>query len=93
MNWETCLGRASHRRSCKGQREYVALVIPEMMHQEPYNTLPRVCRQTFGAFARDIAQITPPGGPRLAGRGVTTPGSVPSENPGGAWNPEPTSPK
>ena len=39
------------------------------MHQEPYSTLPKVCRQTFGAFARDIVQIIPSRGLRLAGGG------------------------
>ena len=32
-------------------------------------------------------------GPRLAGREFTTPGSVPLEDPGGAWSPKPASPK
>ena len=88
-NWETFLGRASHRSSKGGRREYAALVTPEEMKQEPCSTLPRVCRQTFGAFARDMVQIMPSRSPQLAGSS----GSVPSENPGGAWNPEPASPK
>ena len=92
-NWETFQGRASHRRTSHGQREYIALVTPKVMNEEPYSTLPRVCRQTFGAFARGMTRIIPSRGPRLAGREVTTPGSVPSEDPGGAWSPKPASPK
>ena len=91
-NWETFLGRASRRSSKGGWREYVALVTPEQMNQEPYSTLPRVCRQSFGAFARNIVHIIPYRGPHLAGRGVMTPGSVSSDQEG-PWNPEPTSPK
>jgi hypothetical protein len=92
-NWETFQGRASHRRTSHGQREYVALATPKAMNEEPYSILPRVCRQTFGAFARGMTRIMPSRGPRLAGREATTPGSVPSEKtPGGAWSPEPASP-
>ena len=58
-NWETFLGRASRRSSKGGGKAYVALVTPEEMNQEPCNTLPRVCRQTFSAFARNILHITP----------------------------------
>ena len=68
-NWATFVERASRRSNKRGWRKYVALVTPEEMNQEPYNTLPRVCRQTFGAFARDLAQIIPSRGPRPAGGG------------------------
>ena len=61
------LERASRRSNKRRRREYVALVTPEEMNQEPYSTLPRVCRQTLGAFARDIVHIMPSRGPRREG--------------------------
>jgi len=67
-NWETFQGRASHRRTSRGQREYIALVTPKVMNEEPCNTLPRVCRQTFGAFARGMTRIIPSRGPRRRSR-------------------------
>ena len=67
--WRTFLEQASHRSTARGCKAYVALVTPKEMHQEPYCALPRVCRQTFGAFARDIVHIIPSRGPRLAGKG------------------------
>ena len=68
-SWETFLERASRRSNTRGRREYVALVTPEEVNQSPYSTLPKVRRQTFSAFARNIVQITPSRGPRLAGGG------------------------
>ena len=38
------------------------------INQEPYCTLPSVCRKTFAAFARGIVRILPSRGLRLAGR-------------------------
>ena len=66
-NWATFRKRASHRTTAKGRREYVALLTADEINQEPYCTLPSVCRKTFAAFARGIVRILPSRGLRLAG--------------------------
>ena len=84
-------GRVSRTRRAslqQGRTEGILCLADTEVNQKPHRTPPRVCRQTFGAFARDMAHIIPSRGPQLAGSS----GSVPSENPGGAWNPEPASP-
>ena len=84
-------GRVSRTRRAslqQGRTEGILCLADTEVNQKPRRTPPRVCRQTFGAFARDMVHIIPSRSPQLAGSS----GSVPSENPGGAWNPEPASP-